>query len=413
MVTPGILDGLKVYLVGGAVRDRLMGRPVKDRDWVVVGSTPDEMKSRGFKAVGQQFPVFLHPGNSEEYALARTECKTGPGYKGFDFSTGPDVTLEQDLSRRDLTINAIAQAPDGTLIDPYRGREDIENRILRHVSGAFTEDPVRLLRVARFHTRFGFDIAPETLTLMRTMVGNGEVDALVPERIWAELRDALREEQPSVFFQSLRECGALERVLPEVDALFGVPQRADYHPEIDTGVHTMMAVDQAASLSGDIMVRFATLVHDLGKAVTPEAQLPSHYGHEWSGLGCIKQMCERLRVPGDYRDLALLACKVHLNLHRVREMKPATILGLLQTIDAFRRPGRLDQILLVGESDSRGRKGRESSPYPQAAFLRACFDAASGVDAGLIAQGMKDGREISEALHRQRIEAIKSLRETP
>jgi len=413
MVTPGILDGLQVYLVGGAVRDRLMGLPVKDRDWVVVGSTPDEMKSRGFKAVGQQFPVFLHPADGEEYALARTERKTGPGYKGFDFSTGPGVTLEQDLSRRDLTINAIAQAPDGALIDPFRGKEDIENRILRHVSGAFTEDPVRLLRVARFHARFGFGIAPETLELMRTMVVNGEVDALVPERIWAELREALREKQPSVFFLALRDCGALERVLPEVDALFGVPQRADYHPEIDSGVHTMMVVDQAASLSSDATVRFAALVHDLGKAVTPEAQLPSHYGHEFSGQGCIKQMCERLRVPGNYRDLALLACKVHLKLHRVSELKPATILELLQTIDAFRRPDRLDQILLVGESDSRGRKGRESRPYPQAAFLRACFDAASGVDAGRIAQDLDDGREIYEALRRQRIEAIRSVKETP
>lgn len=411
MVTPDILDGLEVYLVGGAVRDRLMGLPVKDRDWVVVGSTPDEMKSRGFRAVGQQFPVFLHPRDSEEYALARTERKTGPGYTGFEFSTGPQVTLEQDLARRDLTINSIAQAPDGSLIDPFHGSEDIDDKVLRHVSGAFSEDPVRLLRVARFHTRLGFDIAPETLELMRTMVRNGEVDALVAERVWAEVRDALGESRPSLFFLALRDCGALARVLPEIDALFGVPQRADYHPEIDTGTHTMMVIDQSASLTDDIMVRFAALVHDLGKAKTPEAQLPSHYGHEWSGLPCIKRICERLRVPGDYRDLALLACKVHLKLHRVNELKASTVLDLLQTIDAFRRTQRLDQVLQVGEADCRGRKGRELMPYPQADFLRACFNAASSVDAGFIAQQTKDGKQIAELLRRQRIDAIRSFKE--
>lgn len=410
MVTPEILDGLDVYLVGGAVRDALMGLPVKDRDWVVVGATPDEMKSRGFKEVGQQFPVFLHPHNGEEYALARTERKTGPGYAGFEFRTGTNVTLEDDLARRDLTINAIAQAPDGSLIDPYCGREDIECGVLRHVSAAFCEDPVRLLRVARFHARFGFDIAPETVELMCTMVENGEVDALVPERIWAELRDALCEPRPSAFFLALRECGALARILPEVDVLFGVPQRADYHPEVDTGVHTMMVVDQAAALGGDTRVRFAALVHDLGKAVTPEAQLPSHYGHEWSGLGCIRQMCRRLRVPGDYRDLALLACEVHLNLHRVNELKAATLLGLLEKIDAFRRPARLDQILLVGEADSRGRKGRESTPYTQAQFLRTCFEAACEVDAAGIAKGSKNGPAISQAIRDERIRAIESAR---
>ncbi len=410
MVTPEILDGLEVYLVGGAVRDRLMGLPVKDRDWVVVGATPDEMRSRGFKPVGQHFPVFLHPQTGEEYALARTEHKTGPGYRGFEFNTDSGVTLEQDLARRDLTLNAIAQARDGCLIDPFRGKEDIGNKVLRHVSNAFVEDPVRLLRVARFHARLGFRIAPETYAIMKRMVANGEVDALVPERIWSEVRDALGESQPSTFFAALRECGALERILPEIDALFGIPQRADYHPEIDAGVHTMMVIDQAAKLGGDAQVRFAALVHDLGKAVTPEAQLPSHYGHEWSGLGCIKQLCRRLRVPGEYKDLALLACEVHLNLHRVGELKAATILDLLERVDAFRRPRRLDQLLLVGEADARGRMGRESAPYPQAAILRACLKAASEIDAGGIARRAKSGPAIALAIRERRIKAIESSR---
>jgi tRNA nucleotidyltransferase (CCA-adding enzyme) len=410
MVTPDALDGLEVYLVGGAVRDRLMGLPVRDRDWVVVGSTPDEMLCRGFKPVGQQFPVFLHPQTREEYALARTERKTGPGYTGFEFSTASDISIEQDLSRRDLTINAIAQTSDGTLIDPFDGETDLENEILRHVSSAFTEDPVRVLRVARFKARFGFSIAPETRHLMKVMVENGEVDTLVAERTWAELRGALGETRPSVFFELLRESGALARILPEIDALFGVPQNAKYHPEIDTGIHTLLVVDQAAGLSDDLPVRFAALVHDLGKAITPEAQLPSHYGHEWSGLGPIKQLCQRLRIPNEFRDLALLACQVHLKIHRARELKPATILELLETLDAFRRPRRLEQALLVAEADMRGRTGREMEAYPQAAILRAYFKAATEIDTESIARRLKNGPAIAQGIRELRIEAIKTVR---
>ena len=410
MVTPDALDGLEVYLVGGAIRDRLMGLPVRDRDWVVVGSTPDEMLSRGFKPVGQQFPVFLHPQTREEYALARTERKTGPGYTGFEFSTASDITIEQDLSRRDLTINAIAQTSDGILIDPFGGETDLENEILRHVSLAFTEDPVRVLRVARFKARFGFSIAPETRDLMKVMVDNGEVDTLVAERTWAELRGALGEAKPSVFFELLRESGALARILPEIDALFGVPQNAKYHPEIDTGIHTLLVIDQAAALSGDLPVRFAALVHDLGKAITPEAQLPSHYGHEWSGLGPIKQLCQRLRIPNDFRDLALLVCQVHLKIHRARELKPATILDLLETLDAFRRPQRLEQVLLVAEADMRGRSGREMEAYPQAGILHACFKAATEIDTENIARRLKNGPAIAQGIREQRIEAIKAVR---
>lgn len=411
MVTPNALDGLEVYLVGGAVRDRLMGLPVRDRDWVVVGSTPDELLCRGFKPVGQQFPVFLHPHTREEYALARTERKTGPGYKGFDFSTAPDITIEQDLSRRDLTINAIAQTSVGTLIDPFNGEADLENGVLRHVSPAFTEDPVRVLRVARFKARFGFSVAAETRDLIKVMVENGEVDTLVAERTWAELRDALGEAKPSVFFELLRESGALARILPEIDALFGVAQNAKYHPEIDAGIHTLLVVDQAAGLSNDLPVRFAALVHDLGKAITPEAQLPSHYGHEWSGLGPIKQLCQRLRIPREYRDLALLVCQVHLKVHRARELKAGTILDLLETLDAFRRPQRLEQVLLVGEADLRGRSGREAEAYPQAGFLRSCFEAAKQVDTESIARRLKNGPAIAQEIRAQRIEAIKAVRQ--
>jgi len=410
MVTPNTLDGLEVYLVGGAVRDQLMGLPVKDRDWVVVGSNPEDLGRRGFKPVGQQFPVFLHPVTKEEYALARSERKTGPGYKGFEFNTSSEITIEQDLARRDLTINAIAQTPDGALIDPFGGEQDLGQKVLRHVSAAFVEDPVRVLRVARFKARLGFSIAPETRALMKAMVENGEVDALVAERTWAELRDALAEARPSAFFEVLRECGALARVLPEIDALFGVPQKPEYHPEIDAGIHTLMVVDQAAGLSSDLPIRFAALVHDLGKALTPEAQLPSHYGHEWSGLGRIKQLCLRLRIPNEYRDLALLGCEVHLKLHRVSELNASTTLDLLEYMDAFRRPHRLEQALLVGEADARGRKGREIEPYPQADFLRACYRAASEVDAANIARRLQNGTAIAQQIRAQRIKAINAVK---
>ncbi|MDJ0955237.1 MAG: multifunctional CCA addition/repair protein [Arenicellales bacterium] len=410
MVAPKILDGLEVYLVGGAVRDRLLGLPVKDRDWVVVGSTPTEMESRGFKSVGQEFPVFLHPETKEEYALARTERKTQPGYTGFEFNTSADITLEQDLSRRDLTINAIAQTVDGKIIDPFGGQRDINNQTLRHVSAAFSEDPVRILRVARFRARFGFDIAPETWVLMKTMIDNGEIDALVAERTWLEIRGALTENKPSLFFTTLRDCGALERVLPEIDALFGVPQSAKYHPEIDTGLHTMMVVDQAAALTQEPATRFAALVHDLGKALTPKEELPSHHGHEHSGLQCIRDMCKRLRIPNEYRDLALLGCLTHLKLHRIEELKPSTVLDLLETIDAFRRPKRLQQLLVIGEADARGRKGSEHKSYPQGKILQDYFNAAKAIDIADITRHHNSGSEIGRQVREQRIEAIKNIK---
>lgn len=411
MVTPDILEGLEVYLVGGAVRDYLLKLPVKDRDWVVVGSTPEEMESRGFNAVGQEFPVFLHPKTKEEYALARTERKIEPGYKGFEFSTSPDITLEQDLSRRDLTINAIAQSAAGVIIDPFSGRRDIENEVLRHVSAAFVEDPVRVLRVARFRARLGFDVAEETWEMMRSMVNNGEVDALVPERVWIELKGALMEDKPSLFFYTLRDCGALKPVIPEIDALFGVPQNAKYHPEIDSGIHTMMVVDQAAKLTADPVVLFAALVHDLGKALTPKAELPSHRGHEHSGLGVIRQLCTRLRIPNEYRDLALLACRTHLKLHRIRELKPSSVVDLLEEIDAFRRPQRLEQVLVVGEADIRGRKGYAQHGYPQGDLLRTYFSASRGIDAAGIASRCSGGPDIARRVRGQRCESIRLLRD--
>lgn len=410
MVAPKVLDGLEVYLVGGAVRDRLLGLPVKDHDWVVVGSTPKQMESRGFKPVGQEFPVFLHPETKEEYALARTERKTKPGYKGFEFNTSADITLEQDLSRRDLTINAIAQTPEGKVIDPFGGQRDLQARVLRHVSAAFSEDPVRVLRVARFRARFNFDIAPETWTLMKTMIINGEVNALVAERTWLEVHGALMENKPSLFFETLRQCGALARVLPEIDALFGVPQSAKHHPEIDTGVHTMMVVDQAALLTRDPAARFAALVHDLGKALTPKEELPSHRGHEQSGLQCIREMCQRLRIPNEYRDLALLACLTHLKLHRIEELKPSSVLDLLETIDAFRRPNRLEQLLIVAEADARGRKGREHQDYLQGKILRHYFHAANAIDVAEIARYQKSGSEIGQRVREQRCEAISVMK---
>ena len=397
-------------MVGGAVRDQLLGLPINDREWGVVGATPDDLESRGFKSVGLEFPVFLHPHTHEEYALARTERKTGPGYKGFEFSTSSEITLEEDLRRRDLTINAMARSTEGDLIDPFGGRQDLGDRVLRHVSMAFVEDPVRLLRVARFRTRFGFSIATETWALMQSMVENGEVDALVPERVWTELRGALTETKPATFFNTLRDCSALSRVMPEIDALFGVPQNAHYHPEIDTGLHTMMVLDLAAELSDDPVVRFAALVHDLGKALTPQDQWPSHHGHEQSGLACIKDLCKRLRIPNQYRDLALLGCEVHLKLHRVEEMTPAAILDLLDSIDAFRRPRRLEQALLVGEADWRGRKGFENRRYTQARTLRDCFNAAQQVDAAAIAEHQDSGPEVAQRIRQQRCEAIRSVR---
>ena len=401
---------MKVYQVGGSVRDRLLGLPVKDHDWVVVGATPEEMRAAGYKPVGADFPVFLHPETHEEYALARTERKTAPGYTGFVFHASPEVTLEEDLRRRDLTINAMALDEAGNLIDPWHGKEDLDARLLRHVSPAFVEDPVRVLRVARFAARFaplGFTIAPETLTLMREMVGNGEVDALVPERVWAETERALAEDRAAVFFEVLRECGALARIFPEIDRLFGVPQPAEHHPEIDTGVHTLMVLTQAVRLSPDTRVRFAALVHDLGKGTTPPEEWPKHYEHEERGVPLVKALCQRLRTPREYRDLAVLVARYHLHYHRAAELRPDTLLRTLNALDAFRRPERFAQWLLACEADSRGRTGYEDRDTPQTGLWQRAFAAAAAIDtAPLVARGL-EGTAIRDELQRLRIEAIK------
>ncbi len=407
---PAPEQGLEVYLVGGAVRDRLLDLPVKDRDWVVVGATPEEMVERGFKPVGRDFPVFLHPVTHEEYALARTERKTGPGYKGFAFHAAPDVTLEEDLRRRDLTINAMAMTPAGELVDPFGGAEDLRQGLLRHVSPAFAEDPVRILRVARFAARYapyGFRVAHGTHRLMRQMVEDGEVDALVPERVWAETEWALAEPRPSRFFEVLRACGALARIFPEIDALFGVPQPEAPHPERDTGVHALLALDAAARLTPDTQVRFAALTHDLGKGATPPDQWPRHIGHEERSAALVEGMCRRLKTPNGYRELAVLCARYHGTCHRAQALRPGTLLKVLEALDAFRRPARLEQFLLACEADHRGRQGRDAEPYPQAGVFRRAFDAARAVDpAPLVARGLK-GESIRQELTRQRVEAIK------
>jgi tRNA nucleotidyltransferase (CCA-adding enzyme) len=391
----------------------LLGRPVVDHDHVVVGATPQDMLARGFRPVGKDFPVFLHPDSGEEYALARTERKTGHGYHGFAFHADPGVTLEEDLARRDLTINAIAQDEHGALVDPFHGRRDIERRVLRHVSPAFVEDPVRLLRVARFAARFaplGFTVADETMALMRTMVADGEVDHLVPERVWAETRRALGEAQPSAFLRVLREAGALAVLFPEVDALYGVPQRAEFHPEIDTGTHLELVLDMAARLApGNDLAGFGALCHDLGKALTPADVLPGHIGHEHAGVAPLRALAARLKVPAEHAALAELVCREHLNAHRALELRPATVLRLLTTLDALRRPQRLDAFLIVCEADKRGRLGRGEAAYPQAAFLRASRDAAARVDAAeFLARGLT-GPAIGAAMEKARTAAIAAL----
>jgi tRNA nucleotidyltransferase (CCA-adding enzyme) len=402
---------VKIYTVGGAVRDRLLGLPVKDRDFVVVGSTPEEMERLGFRPVGRDFPVFLHPQTHEEYALARTERKSGRGYKGFEILAAPDVTLEQDLARRDLTINAIAAEADGTLIDPFGGAGDLEAGILRHVGPAFVEDPVRVLRVARFAARFGFRVADDTLRLMREMVNNGEVDHLVAERVWQELAKGLMEKVPSRMFRVLRDCGALGRILPEVDALFGVPQVREHHPEVDTGVHTLLVVDYATSRDWPLEVRFAALTHDLGKGMTPEELLPKHHGHEHASVALVMTLCERLRVPGDCRDLALLTARYHGDIHRAHELRAQTVLRLLTAADVFRKPARFEQLLAACEADHRGRSGLEARPYPQAERLRAAAAAARAVDAGAIAGAQSDPERIPRAIEAARLAAVKSALE--
>ncbi|HUW26763.1 MAG TPA: multifunctional CCA addition/repair protein [Gallionella sp.] len=399
---------MKIYCVGGAVRDQLLGLPVQDRDWVVVGSTPENMVAQGFQPVGKDFPVFLHPQTHEEYALARTERKTARGYKNFAVHAAPDVTLEQDLLRRDFTINAIARDENGNLTDPHNGITDLRAGILRHVSAAFGEDPVRILRAARFAARFGFTIAPETLALMRDMVSSGEVDALVAERVWQELARGLMEKTPSHFFETLRSCGALAKILPEIDALFGVPQPEKFHPEIDCGLHTLLVVDDAARHDYPLEVRFAALTHDLGKATTPENILPRHTGHESRGVELVKQLTQRLRVPNECRDLALLAARYHGDIHRAFELRAETIFKLFQSTDAWRRPERFSRLLLVCASDARGRTGHEQDDYPQAAYLSQLLAAARAVDAGKIASGCGDSNTIPAEIQKARTSVIAS-----
>ncbi len=401
---------MKRYVVGGAVRDELLNLPVQDRDWVVVGATPEEMLAAGFRPVGKDFPVFLHPQTQEECALARTERKTAPGYAGFAFHAAPDVTLEEDLARRDLTINAMAKGEDGRLIDPYGGGADLEARVFRHVGPAFVEDPVRILRVARFAARFtDFSVAPETLTLMREMVANGEVDALVPERVWQELSRGLMAVQPSRMFEVLRECGALGRLLPELDRLWGVPQRAEYHPEIDTGVHVMMVVDTAARRGHELPVRFAALLHDLGKGTTPKDEWPRHIAHEARSVKLAETVCARLKVPADCRDLAVLAARYHGDIHRAAELRPDTIVRLFEKTDALRRPQRFEQLLQACAADFNGRLGWEERPYPAPERLNRALAAVQAVPAGDIARACADPAQIPERIHAARVEAVKAV----
>lgn len=399
---------MQIYVVGGAVRDELLGRPNADRDYVVVGSTPEAMLARGFRPVGKDFPVFLHPQSQEEYALARTERKTGHGYHGFTFHTAPDVTLEQDLARRDLTINAMARAADGRLIDPFHGQSDLQSKTLRHVGPSFVEDPVRILRIARFAARFtDFTVAPETLELMRAMVASGEVDHLVAERVWQELAKGLMEERPSRMFEVLRECGALARLLPEVEALFGVPQRADYHPEVDTGIHTMMVIDQSARHALPLPGRFAALTHDLGKALTPADILPRHIGHEARSVELVESLSARLRVPNECRDLALLMAQYHGNIHRATDLRASTVVGLLEKTDALRRPERFRQLLAACLCDYTGRLGWENRPYDSPQRLETALAAVNTVAAGAIAAACTDKSAIPERIHTARVAAVK------
>ena len=398
---------MKTYAVGGAVRDELLGLPVQDRDWVVVGATPEEMAARGFKAVGKDFPVFLHPETREEYALARTERKTAPGYKGFVFHADAGVTIEEDLARRDLTINAIAKAEDGSFIDPFRGRDDLAHKVLRHVSAAFVEDPVRVLRVARFAARFAdFTIADETMALMAEMVANGEVDHLVAERVWQDLSRGLMEAKPSRMFEVLRGCGALKKILPELDRLWGVPQRADYHPEVDTGVHVMMVVDMAARLNPSLPARFAALTHDLGKGTTPADVLPRHIGHEQRSVSLLGPLCERLRVPVECRELALLVARYHGDVYKIDDLRPSTVVTILERCDVFRRPERFEELLGACEADYRGRLGYEERAFPQSQSWRYAVQAARAVDAGAIAAACADPGQIPLRVREARANAV-------
>lgn len=397
---------METFLVGGAVRDHLLGLEIIDRDWVVVGGTPEQMTNMGFKPVGKDFPVFIKPGSGEEYALARTERKTAKGYQGFAFNTSPNITLEEDLARRDLTINAMAQAPDGSIIDPFNGQKDLKTKTLRHVSDAFIEDPVRILRIARFAARFDFEVADETMQLMKNMVENGEVDALVAERVWAEFHKALSTERPRKFIEVLYDCGALARILPEVHALFGIPQPEQHHPEIDTGIHTLMVLEQACILSSDPIVRFAALMHDLGKAKTPKDEWPRHIGHEQLGVAVIHGLCQRLRVPTKFRELACIVSEYHLKMHRLSELKNTTILKLLESTGSLRNEERAKHFVFACEADAKGRTGLENRDYPQRDLFFSYLAAANSVDSQAIAKQFDNGAAIKDAIRRARIQAI-------
>jgi len=406
---------MQIYKVGGAVRDRLLGRPVTDIDWVVVGATVEQMQAQGYRPVGADFPVFLHPHSGEEYALARTERKSGSGYGGFTFHASPEVTLEEDLVRRDLTINAMAEDEQGRITDPYKGQQDLQDRILRHVSPAFAEDPLRVLRVARFAARYaglGFQVAPETLALMRELSESGELQALTAERSWKEIARALMEEQPQVFIQVLRDCGALKQLMPELDVLFGVPQPAAHHPEIDTGVHTLSVLEQAARHNQPLTVRWACLLHDLGKGLTPEEEWPRHIAHEHRGLKAIKAVNQRFKVPRDCQELALLVGEYHTHGHRALELKASTLLELLQRFDVYRRPQRFEEFIAACEMDARGRLGLEERDYPQAAYLRGAADAARAVAVQPLVEKGFTGQGLGEAIKRERLSALKDYKES-
>lgn len=405
---------MKTYLVGGAVRDQLLNIPIKDRDWVVVGATPQDMLDQGYKQVGADFPVFLHPKSQEEYALARTERKSGKGYQGFSVDFGKEVTLEEDLVRRDLTINAIAQDSAGNIIDPYNGQSDLKQKLLKHVSNAFEEDPLRVLRVARFAARFhhlGFRVAEETLQLMKKISDSGELKYLTPERVWVETERALSEKSPWIYFEVLRECSALSHCFPELDALFGIPQPEKHHPEIDTGLHSLLSLEQSSYLSEDTEVRFAAIMHDLGKAKTDSSAWPQHIGHEKLGIDPINSLCERLKVPNKHKELSLKASEFHTHVHRAFELKPTTIFKLFKQTDALRKPERFQQILLVCKSDARGRTGFEESPYNQADFLWAMLKAAQNIDTKAISQSGLPGPQIGTAIEQARIQAIKEAKQ--
>jgi len=406
---------MKTYLVGGAVRDELLGYPFKEKDWVVVGATVDDMIAGGYQQVGKDFPVFLHPETKEEHALARTERKIAAGYKGFDVHASPKVTLEEDLVRRDLTINAIAKNKEGKYIDPYNGIADINNKILRHVSDAFAEDPVRILRIARFMARYahlGFSVADDTMRLMKNMVAAGEANALVPERVWQEMQKALGERTPTAFIITLRDCGALKRILPELDCLWGVPQPEEHHPEIDTGIHTMLVLEQACKLSDNPQVRFAALLHDLGKGTTPKKEWPRHIAHEARGADIVKKVCQRLRIPNEYRDLAERTARFHLHYHRAFELKPATMVKTLEQLDAYRKPERFEKFLLTSEADARGRTGYENKEFKQGDFFRQALNVTRDIDIAELRSLGFENQALANKIREVRTNAIKELRRT-